>query len=1248
MFSKLATPCFAKVSALKPFVKLRPHQEEAIQFIQENDGRGLLAHGTGSGKTLSGIAAFETLREDNKAERALVITPASLQENFEQEGVKKFTNSSVSMGADGKSDYQIMSLSKFRRDPHKALQDAKADTIIVDEIHRAKNKQSVTNKALREVTMDVKNFIGMTGSFVSNHPKEVVPLLDAISPEHSMGSERGFKKTYTKQEQIKGGFLKGPRTRTELQKKKVLAPELSKYLHFLGHEDLVNDMPAIHKEDIHVEMSPEQTRLYKYTLGKLSRKQRRAIRLGLPTNQSEAQHIFAAITKARQVSNSISTHKKDMTLEQSSEETPKIRRVMDDVEAHLKRTPDGQAVVYSNLVQGGADVLQAGFKNRGITPGIFAGGGALGGTVTKETRSKAVADFNKGKKKVIILTPAAGEGISLNNATAFFQVDRHYNPERNEQAIARGRRMGGQAHRKPEDRKLEVKRYFSNPLPTLTQRLFGTSEKGIDSWIDSVAIEKDRLNTDLRKVVRRRKDMSKSASPFWSKMKQLHEDTLEKSAIPSWMLNWKNLGNASKLRLAESMSTPIHELETLVKGSLGVSGKGARGLEASTRLPSEIVALRKAKEVSRGGSLISSAPSTAAQEAQAERLVKSYENAPNVVQANQDLSRSMTQFSRPDFVNSATQSVPNIVKPVADDLVHKLMLRTNPAYQGAPEARTVAMGTMGNHPPSLKAGVLNHELGEYNTMNRAARQGKDILSGGTLGGISTLGVGSHMGVDPILAEIESSARFGGKAMKRGIGGTFMGDTSFAGEPNIEDAITQFGGTRHRPVQQNSRASRKLERVAHERYKEVGEFPYRQFGIKPPTGVNNRSIAMLARPNVDSLGDAYADKLHEAAGKVRSKIGDVTERVSSAVKGKPEGMFSNIRTRVGNLVSRGGNRVADTAANTVHPGGKYLEQNFGTSKPWEAENMMNRLHSGPASRSDAKMEMFVNNNLKKTSSALTKEAVSLLERVSAMQAMSPQAAKGIENMAAMAPVQNRMMVARSFAGNVADSLDEMDPSMRALVMQRIMSGSGSKPADMSSMAAPPPVNFGKFAYSDRVHTQLMRSVAEGLGVGPGAQEVLVGAGIWVPDDLHKPSSSIEDVASDLCDVVVGRKDYGELSSILVRAAIGAHKEIDDRYHEQENEPMDEVTPDDLDHANSYGTRLKEATLAKVNEDIPVGDTMASIMLKGVLYRDPTDGVDTTKVAGVPVWRRILKNAPSRGDGNLGKGYLDVGRRAISGI
>jgi SNF2 family DNA or RNA helicase len=487
-----------KKAALNKTVELRPHQKDALRALHEGQGRALFAHGTGTGKTLTSIASFEDLRSKGKAKRALVVAPASLLTNFREQGVQKFTDSSVS-AIGGGGDYQLVSLEKFRRDPQTVLDKADADTLIIDEMHRSRNPRSSSFEALRTATRDarIKNVVGLTGSIVSNHPQDIVPLADLIRNKHGLGSRQAFTKEHVKVKKISGGFLKPPSTKYDLYKKDALRGKVDGLIHYVGNNDM-EGMPALKVNDVHVQMSEEQQKLYDFAMGKLNPAARARIRSGLPPSQSEAQHIFGTITKLRQASNSIGTHK-NVSAAEAAESTPKLRRVLDDVQDHIKTTRDGQAVVYSNLVNGGARELYEGLRDRGINAGLYTGPNKELG-VTKASRDDAVRRFTAGKDRAIILTGAGGEGLSLNNATMFAAVDPHFNPEKNWQAVARARRFGGLSHRPKEDRVIQVNRYRSSPRQSyLGKAIFG-KEVGVDEWMQRVADEKDRLNAQVRTI----------------------------------------------------------------------------------------------------------------------------------------------------------------------------------------------------------------------------------------------------------------------------------------------------------------------------------------------------------------------------------------------------------------------------------------------------------------------------------------------------------------------------------------------------------------------------------------------------------------------------------------------------------------------------------------------------------------------------------------------------------------------------
>lgn len=495
-----------KSAALRKEVELRPHQEDAIAYLEREGGRGLFAHGTGTGKTLSSIAAFERLKDTGKAKRALVIAPAALLTNYRESGVGKFTTSTHGAPGSG-SDYELVSQEAFRKDPHGILAKSGADTLILDEMHRAKSGEGSTFTALRDASHSpaIKNVIGLTGSMVSNHPKEIVPLMDIIKPQHGLGTRGQFSKEHVGVDRISGGFLTPPSTRYNLSNIDALKRKAKGAVHYVGHNDLGSGgMPRLNMRDVHVEMSPEQQDVYDFAMGRLNPLSRDLIRAGLPPSQTEAQNIFGMITKIRQASNSVGTHKVMSDVE-AVNRTPKLKRAVDDVVEHLKNTPDGQAVLYSNLVRGGAKELHAALKARGIETGFYSGPDPELG-VDKNTRDQDVRDFLARKKRAIVITPAGVEGLSLNNATFFGMVDSHFNPERNAQAIARARRFGGLSHRPEDQRVVDVRRYRSVPRQNFLSKLILGRQTGVDEWIQRVADEKDRLNAQFRQVAERPKE----------------------------------------------------------------------------------------------------------------------------------------------------------------------------------------------------------------------------------------------------------------------------------------------------------------------------------------------------------------------------------------------------------------------------------------------------------------------------------------------------------------------------------------------------------------------------------------------------------------------------------------------------------------------------------------------------------------------------------------------------------------------
>jgi len=495
---------------------------------------GLLLH-----NTITSIAGFERLRGLGLADRALVVTPASLRANYLENGIQKFTaakgavfgnSQEVAAGThvslerpDPHARYHVVSYDMFRKDPIQYVRAAGADTVIYDELHKAKNEGVLTTEAIKQARPHHRNFIGMTGSIVSNTPADLVPLVDAMTDgKHVLGSKSAFESRFVKMDDQGNKVLHNPQ---------VLRSLIAPYIHYVAPEDVQKNQPKKVVETVSVEMSPHQAALYKFIVKKLDPITALKYRLNSSSlNGAEVNDLFSKIIRMRQLSNSVHTIDKNVSVERSAIETPKIKRLLDDVEEHLGETSDGQVVIHTNLIHGGVDVLQAGLKQRGIDHAVFIGKGNEG--VTEGARQQGVQDFRAGKKKVIVISAAGSEGLDLPNTTMMAMLDGHFNPERINQAEARGIRAGGLSHRAPEDRNVVVRRYVSVLPSTSKERLSEIAagiwdnispsailhrlqdpsapvfynpfhkDKSPDQWVYGVAHSKEQLNKALHSTVK--------------------------------------------------------------------------------------------------------------------------------------------------------------------------------------------------------------------------------------------------------------------------------------------------------------------------------------------------------------------------------------------------------------------------------------------------------------------------------------------------------------------------------------------------------------------------------------------------------------------------------------------------------------------------------------------------------------------------------------------------------------------------
>lgn len=491
---------------LRPFVKPYAHQSDALSTIKTlKPGRGLiLAHGTGTGKTPSAVMAVEQQRGMRGQSRALIVAPAGLRENFHAEGVRKFTTSSSQIVSRPEqvqpgTDYTIVSYAAFRENPQGFIDAVKPTIVVADEFHRVSNPESKGFKAFEAVRDQIPRFVGLTASIAQNDPADMAPLLSLARGEpidRARFRRRHVQYVETGRRNLFGGVVKKP----VLTEEKALSALVGRSVHYV--EDLDADSkPKAEVQTVEVPMAGEQLRVYRRTMRGIDPRTHEKAVSGLLRGE-ERTNVLTRLMLARKASNSLHTVL-PMTPEEAAEKTPKVKRLLDDTVEHLTNTPDGKVIIYTNFVKGGVDVVSAGLRERGIPFGIFAGKSVPG--MTEAARQQAVEDYKAGRKKVIIITGAGAEGLSLGNTTAVHMLDGSYNPERNAQAQARGVRAGGLSHRPPAERRVQIRRYVSTvPRGFWRTITFQQAPESVDQSVYNTAARKAAANRDLRAVLERR------------------------------------------------------------------------------------------------------------------------------------------------------------------------------------------------------------------------------------------------------------------------------------------------------------------------------------------------------------------------------------------------------------------------------------------------------------------------------------------------------------------------------------------------------------------------------------------------------------------------------------------------------------------------------------------------------------------------------------------------------------------------
>ena len=464
------------------FTPLKAHQQRVVDRIKQDDQPGLVvAHGLGSGKTLTSIAAQDALGMDSD-----VVVPASLQANYKKEIKKHVT------GRHPKT--RVLSMQNVARKGEAPT----APLMIVDEAHRARESGTRTFSTLSK--NKAKKRLLLTGTPFYNRPADIAPLVNMAAGKTVLPNDRQeFADRYVYQMKQNPGLLArlrgvkpGSTPIVHPGRKAELKKTLQKWVDY--YEGQTEGFPSVTEEDVRVPMVSPQLDVYDTLMKKAPFWVRYKVRHGLPPTKQEAGDLNAFLGGARQVANTTAPYQSELPAF-----SPKIDRAVEELKKNFAKNPRSKAVVYSNYLGAGIDPYKEQLTKAHIPYGEFTG------AMKKKDRDALVKDYNENRIKALLLSSAGGEGLDLKGTRLMQILEPHWNQEKLKQVQGRGIRYGSHADLPPEERNVLVQRFLATrPKKGILERAgLRSPGLGVDEYLTRMSKDKERLNYQFRELLKR-------------------------------------------------------------------------------------------------------------------------------------------------------------------------------------------------------------------------------------------------------------------------------------------------------------------------------------------------------------------------------------------------------------------------------------------------------------------------------------------------------------------------------------------------------------------------------------------------------------------------------------------------------------------------------------------------------------------------------------------------------------------------
>lgn len=404
---------------------LFPYQREGVMHLAAG-GRALLADDMGLGKTVQAIAACELMRRSGEAQRVLIVTPASLKDQWAREIMRYAGEQAVVVGGGPEhrrralasdAPYKILNYELTWRELSQ-LQALDADILVLDEAQRAKNFRTKTADTLRNIPS--RFLFVLTGTPIENRLDDLYSLLQLIDPGH-LGPLWKFNLDFHKQD-AKGKIV-GYKNLSALRER--ISPVVLRR----RKEEVLLQLPPLTQQTRYTQLTSEQRQLEEEYRNKAARLMKMAERRSLTKEEQEL--LMKLLVKARQACNAVEL----CDPKNPRKGSPKL----DEFEALISEIVSqgtSKVLVFSEWVEM-LGLAAERLEKAGI------GFETLHGGIPTDKRPALLQRFREDPElRVLLSSDAGGVGLNLQVASYVIHLDLPWNPGKLDQRTARAHRLG--------------------------------------------------------------------------------------------------------------------------------------------------------------------------------------------------------------------------------------------------------------------------------------------------------------------------------------------------------------------------------------------------------------------------------------------------------------------------------------------------------------------------------------------------------------------------------------------------------------------------------------------------------------------------------------------------------------------------------------------------------------------------------------------------------------------------------------